>query len=238
MKEFTRLTCECATLFKIDQSEVDKAIQNIRTCISSTVRVYQNNGWIKQEWLDDTVWGQNFDKEMQASLAKTCPVFKTMLDKINNPVEAPGPLPSVDERYFLTKASMMQKGMVANVNAGNINMKRWSAKDMGKAKIQMVFGIRFIFKNEKDAVIYFKEKQQEMSEGGELTTNSLNSFGTSESKVYGANPALNGAFSDLDMAQYNFVFRIKSIVAKVFVSASKKSTYKAAIVLPKKQSGE
>jgi hypothetical protein len=237
MKEFTRLTCECATLLKVDQSEVDKAIQNLRTCISSTVGVYQNNGWIKQEWLEDTVWVENFDKEMQASLSKTCPVIKILFNKINNPVDVPSPLPSVNEKYFLTKTSMMQKGMEANVNAGTVNMKRWSAKDMGKAKIQMVFDIRFVFKNEKEAVIYFKEKQQEMSEGGELTANSLNSFGVSESKVYGANPALNGAFGDLDIAQYNFVFRIKNVVAKVFVSASKKATYKEAVVFPKEAIG-
>ena len=185
MKEFTRLTCECVTLLKVDQSDIEKAIQDVRTCINTTVDVYQSNDWIKKEWLDDSVWVQNFDEEMQVSLAKTCLVIKTLLDKLNNPAAVPKPLPSVDEKYFLVKEWMMQKGMEENVNAGNENMKRWSAKNMNDAKIQMVFDIRFIFKDEKDAAAYFTDKLEEMSEGGELTAKTLNDLGASVSKVYG-----------------------------------------------------
>jgi hypothetical protein len=237
MKEFVRLTCECASLLKIDQSDIDKGIQDIRTCINTTVGVYESNGWIKKEWLDDSVWAQNFNDELQTSLAKTCPAFKTLLDKINKPADVPGPLPSVDEKYFLAKEWMIQKGMEENVNAGNENMRRWSAKNMNDAKIQMVFDIRFIFKNEQDAATYFKVKLEDLSEGGELTANTLNTFGASESKVYGANPRLLGAFGDLDMAQYNFVFRVKNTVAKVFVSASKKATYEEAVAFAKEAIG-
>jgi hypothetical protein len=237
MKEFTRLTCECATLLKIDQSDIDKAIQNLRTCISSTVRVYESNDWIKKEWLDDSVWAQDFNNEMQVSLANTCPVFKTLLGKVNKPADVPSPLPSVDERYFLAKEWMIQKGMEENVNAGNENMKRWSAVNMKDAKIQMVFDIRFIFKDEQDAGTYFTVKLEDMSEGGELTANTLNTFGASESKVYGANPRLMGAFGDLDMAQFNFVFRVKNTIAKVFVSASKKATYEEAVAFAKEAIG-
>jgi hypothetical protein len=237
MKEFTRLTCECASLLKIDQSEIDKAIENLRTCINSTVRVYESNDWIKKEWLDDSVWTENFNNEMQSSLAKTCPVFKTLLDKVNKPADVPSPLPSVDEKYFLTKEWMMQKGMEENVNAANENMRRWSAKNMNDAKIQMIFDIRFIFKDEQDAIAYFKGKLQELSEGGELTANTLNDLGASESKVYGANPRLMGAFGDLDMAQFNFVFRVKNTIAKVFVSASKKATYEEAVAFAKEAIG-
>ena len=68
MKEFTRLTCECATLMKIDQTAHEKAIQDLGTCINTTVSVFESNGWIKKEWLDDSVWSRNFDSEMQVSL--------------------------------------------------------------------------------------------------------------------------------------------------------------------------
>ena len=237
MKEFTRLTCECATLLKVDQSDIDKAIQDLRTCINSTVRVYESNDWIKKEWLDDSVWAENFNNEMQSSLAKTCPVFKTLLDKVNKPADVPEPLPTVDEKYFLASEWMMQKDMVANLNAGNENMKRWSGKNMNDAKIQMVFDIRYIFKDEQDAGVYFKAKLMDLSEGGELTANTLSDFGVSESKVYGANPRLMGIFGDMDMAQYNFVFRIKNTVAKVFVSVSKKATYEEAVAFAKEAIG-
>jgi len=108
---------------------------------------------------------------------------------------------------------------------------------MNDAKIQMVFDIRFIFKDEQDAITYFVAKLEEMSEGGELTTHTLNTFGASESKVYGANPRLMGAFGDLDMAQFNFVFRVKNTVAKVFVSASKKASYEEALAFAKEAIG-
>jgi hypothetical protein len=237
MKEFARLTCECATLMKIDQGSTEKGIQNLGTCINSTIGVYENSGWIQKEWMDDSSWTQKFNTELQVELLKTCPVFKTLAQKADKPVDVPNPLPSVNEKYFLAKESMIKKGMEANVNAGDANMKRWSAKNMNNAKIQMVFDIRYVFKNEKDATGYYKAKLEEMSEGGELTTNSLKTFGASESKVYGSNPQLLATFGDLDMAQYNFVFRIKNIVAKVFVSASKKTSYQEVVVFAKEAIG-
>src|SRR5258705_7476098 len=130
MKEFARLTCECATLLKIDETAADKAIQNLGTCINTTAGVYESNGWIKKEWLDDSAWTENFNNELYARMVKTCPAFKTLYDKVNNPVAVPKPLPSVDEKYFLAKEWMIQKGMDENVNAGNENMKRWSARNM------------------------------------------------------------------------------------------------------------
>ncbi len=237
MKEFTRLTCECATLMKIDQSENRKAIQDIGTCINSTVNVYEENGWIKKEWMDDSVWSKNFDNEMQVSLVNTCPVFKTLLDKINKPVDSPQPLPGIDEKYFLARASMIQKGLEANENATTENMRRWSAVNMNNAKIHMVFDIRFIFKDEKDAVSYFKANLGDLSEGGNLTANTLDSFGASESKVYGPNARMLEAFGDLDITQFNFVFRVKNVVAKVFVSATKKTSYAEAVAFAKEAIG-
>ena len=229
MKEFTRLTCECATLMKIGQSEPEKAIQDLGTCISSTVDVFANSGWIKKEWMDDSVWSQNFNNEMQTGLTKNCPVFNTLLDKISKPADSPRPLPTVNEKYFLAKTSMVQKGLEENVGAANANMRRWSAKNLNTAKIHMVFDIRFIFNNEQDAALYLKANKGELSEGGDLTTNSLDTFGADESKVYGPNARMMEACGDLDIAQFNFVFRVKNVVAKVFVSATKKASYEEAV---------
>ena len=108
---------------------------------------------------------------------------------------------------------------------------------MNDAKIQMVFDIRFIFKDEQDAAAYFTANLEEMSEGGELTANSLNDLGANISKVYGANPRMKEVFGDMDMVQYNFVFRVKNTVAKVFVSTSKKATYEEAVVFAKEAIG-
>jgi len=237
MKEFARLTCECATIMKIDETSTEKAIQNIGICINTTVGVYESNGWIKKEWLNDSVWAENFDNELQTILIKTCPPFKTLLEKINKPADVPEPLPGVDDKYFLAKEWMTQKAMDENVKAGNENMRRWSAKNLTDAKIQMVFDIRYIFKDEDDAITYYKANLKNLSEGGELTANTLNTYGTSESRVYGANPRMMEAFGDLDMAQYNFVFRVKNTVAKVFVSTSKKATYDEAVAFAKEAIG-
>jgi len=233
MKLFTQLTCLCATAKKIDQVPADKGIEILEECAQSRIDEYEDAGKIKEEWLEDSVWMQNFYIELQAALEKTCPAFKTMMSKLEKSIIVPNPLPSVNEKYFLAKETMIEKGLEANANADNVNMKGWSAKNMNNAKIQMVVDIRYVLKDEEEAARYYKMKLQELSEGGELTTNNLNAFGASESKVYGANPSLLAGFDDLDMAQYNFVFRVKNIVAKVFVAASKKATYEEAVVFAK-----
>jgi hypothetical protein len=230
MKEFTRLTCECVTLMKIDQSVTDKAIDDLGTCINTTIGVFESKGWIRKEWLDDSEWAQHFDSEMQAGLVSSCPVFKALLEKVNNPVDIPGPLPTVNERYFLSGEFMNKKGMIADTNATTVNMRRWSALHLNEAKIQMVFDIRFVFKNEPDAISYYLANLEDLSEGGEPTASTIDSFGASESRVYGANARMLEAIGNLDMAQYNFVFRVKNVVAKVFVAASKKATYDEALV--------
>ena len=231
MQQFCRLTCECATLMKIDDGEAENGIKNLRTCISTTVGVFESNDWFKKEWLNDSAWVANFNKQLLTSLGIDCPVFKSLLEKLE-PKE-PEQLSTVNENYFLADVSMTGKGMELNTNATTENMRRWSAKDMHNAKIQMVFDIRFAFGNEKDATDYLKLKWNELSEGGDSTNYSLKSYGADESKVFGANPGLAGIFGDIDMAQYNFVFRVKNVVAKVFVSASKKATYEEALVFAK-----
>ena len=45
------------------------------------------------------------------------------------------------------------------------------------------------------------------------------------------------AFGDLDIAQFNFVFRVKNVVAKVFVSTTKKTSYEEAVIFAKEAIG-
>jgi hypothetical protein len=104
---------------------------------------------------------------------------------------------------------------------------------MGTARIQMVFDIRMVFADAKDATSYLAIKENELSEGGKSTTRSLKAFGADESKVFGENEKIVAVFADLDMAQYNFIFRVKNVVAKVFVSTIKKATYEEALVFAK-----
>jgi hypothetical protein len=195
--------------------------------------VYEQQGWIKKEWLNDSAWATNFDNELQRQLEKSCPAFKTLAAKSNQQTNVPEPLDVTPEKYFLAATSMTKKGLESNPQATSGTMRRWSAKKMDDAKIQIVFDIRMVFKNVADASAYFQAKLDELSEGGELTANTLKTEGADESKVYGANPKIMGAFGDLDMAQYNFVFRVKNVVVKVFVSTSKKATYPEVVIFPR-----
>jgi len=231
VKEFARLTCECATLLQIDKGTTDAAMKNLGTCINSTLDAFVQNDWIKKERIADSVKKNKFFNDVEYELGRDCPAFKALVKKFNP--DAPEAKPVTDPKYYLTNEFMAPKGM--QLPAGQIyaNMHRWSAFDMKQSKIQMVFDIRFVFKNEKDATDYLSIKQNEMSEGGTPTDHNLQALGTDESMVYGADPKLSSMFGDLDMAQYNFVFRIKNVVAKVFVAASKKASYNEALVFAK-----
>ncbi len=235
MRELSRLTCECATLMKIDNGDAETGAKNLGTCINSTIGIYVQNDWIKKEWLDDTAWVSVFYHDLEEELTGNCPAFAALLKKLNQ--KAPEPQPSVDQKYFLTDAFMTAKELEKNPAASNATMRRWSAKNMGTSKIQMVFDIRMVFTNAEEAATYLQLKENEMSEGGKHTAHSLAAFGVDESKVFGENEKLLGAFGGMDMAQYNFVFRIKNVVAKVFVSASKKATYEEALVFAKEAIG-
>lgn len=235
MKEFSRLTCECATLMKVDEGDAETGAKKLGTCINSTIGIYQENDWIKKEWLDDTAWITVFYRKLEKELTVNCPPIAKLIQHLNQ--KAPEPLPAVDQKYFLADAFMTAKGLEKNSGAGNAEMQRWSAKNMGTAHIQMVFDIRMVFANAVDAATYLQLKESELSEGGKTTTRSLKIYGADESKVFGENEKLLGAFGDLEMAQYNFVFRIKNVVAKVFVSASKKATYEEVLAFAKEAIG-
>jgi hypothetical protein len=226
MKEFTRLTCECITLMNVDKLSSDDAIDRVRTCIQSTVGVYVQNGWIKKEWLQDSIWATHFDEQFDKLATQICPAYKAFAERMDR--DEPEPLPTVKFEYFLPASYMNKKGLVINTAAANANMERWSAKDMNTNIIQMVFDIRYVFNSEKEASDYLDMKLGELSEGGGKTANNLKKEGADESFVFGANPNLNSLFGDMDMVQYNFVFRVKNVVAKVFVSTSKKATYEQA----------
>lgn len=231
IKEFCRLTCECATLMKVDQGDPEKGFQNMGTCFNSTLEVYVKNGWVSKESLNDSVVANDFYNRVEKELKNSCPAFATMMEKANR--QAPEPLTTINPKYFIPDAMMTTKGLVKSTNGSNSEMKRWNAKNMGTAKIQIVFDIRMVFNNSEDASAYLSIKEQELSEGGTVTDHNLKAFGADESKVFGENPKLAGAFGDIDMATYNFVFRVNKVVAKVFVSASKKATYEEALYFAK-----
>jgi hypothetical protein len=228
IREFSRLICECATLMQVDQDSDEKAFQKISNCISSTIPIFEENDWIKKEWLSDSVWVSKFDDQLQQRLSEDCDVFKKLIARHNR--KAPDSYPTVDPRYFLSAPAMEARNMVLNANAGNPFMQRWSAKDSKTALITMVFDIRFIFPDEKDAADYFEIKMDEMGEGGTLLNSDKGGYGADEARLFGANEKMAGMFGDLDMSTYNFVFRIKNVVAKVFVSGTKKTTYADAVI--------
>lgn len=222
LNEFTRLTCECATLMKVDQQQPSEGFENLMTCVKTNLSLYIQNGWLKEKDLLDSVYYYRFINALQEKLYSDCPAAKRLFDKANR--EAAEPSATVPPAYFISEAFLKAKNLEKNT-INNSQMQRWSAKDMGTAAIQMVFDIRLIFENEKDASEYLEIKEQELSEGGSTTDHNLQAFGTDASQVYGENKNLTAAFGDLDMAQFNFVFRIKNVVAKVFVSGSKKMAY-------------
>ncbi len=231
--EIARLTCECVTLMKIDESENEAGIRNFQTCAAATIDVFAGNGNIKKNWKEDENWTADFFEDLIGRLEADCPVFKRMVLKLEKDQAVPQPLEKTDPRYFLSADAMTARNMELNVNAGNAQMKRWTSKDMAGSTIQIVFDIRYVFGSDTDAAAYLKANLEKMREGGEATTHSLKEFGTDESYVYGDNPRLLGLFGDLDMAQFNFIFRVKTVVAKVFVSASKKASYNDALLFAK-----
>ncbi len=231
--EIARLTCECVTLMKIDENEKEAGIQNFQTCAAATIDVFAGNGFIKKDWKNDEDWTADFFEDLIGRLETSCPPFKRFVVKLENEQAGPEPLNKTDPRYFLSAEAMTARGMELNVNAGDAQMKRWTAKDMAASAIQIVFDIRYVFSNDTDAAAYLKANLEKMREGGETTTHNLKEFGTDESYVYGGNPRLMGLFGDMDMAQFNFIFRVNKVVAKVFVSASKKATYNDALLFAK-----
>ncbi len=231
--EIARLTCECVTLMKIDENENEAGIANFQTCAAATIDVFASNGFIKKDWKEDEDWTADFFEDLIGRLETDCSVFNRFVLKLEQEQTGPQPLEKTDPRYFLSADAMTARNMELNVNAGDAQMKRWSAKDMAGSAIQIVFDIRYAFASDTDAAAYLKANLEKMREGGETTTHNLKEFGTDESYVYGGNPRLMGLFGDVDMAQFNFIFRVKRVVAKVFVSASKKASYNDALLFAK-----
>ena len=229
---YTR-TCECITLMKIDGAGEEAGINIFRNCADATIDIFAGYEVVKKNWRDDKEWTDNFYKDLIAYIKKSCPAYQKFLEKTNQKNTVPVPLTETDARYFLTAETMNKKNMELNPNGSNATMNRWSAKDMNNSSIQLVFDIRYAFENDKDAAAYLKANLEELNEGGGSTVNSLTAFGADESHVYTENPKLKSLFSDMDMRQYNFVFRVKKVVAKVFISGTKKATYNDALVYAK-----
>ncbi|MFI5133175.1 MAG: hypothetical protein ACHQEB_02510 [Chitinophagales bacterium] len=151
--------------------------------------------------------------------------------------QVPDPLDNTDARYFLTAESMEKRGLELEVDSNDLNTKKWSAKDMTNSKYKIVIDTRYVFNNNKDAATYLKVNLEEMREKCENTTYNLKAFGADESHVYGVNPVLKSLFAAKDVVQYNFIFRVKNVVAKVLVAVSKKAAYNDALEIVKEAIG-
>ncbi len=227
------LTCECIALMKIDEAGEEAGIKIFRNCADTTIDALAGYEVVKKNWRDDKEWTDKFYKDQIRYIKKGCPAYQKFLEKTDQKDTVPVPLTETDTRYFLTAETMNKKNMELNPNGSNATMNRWSAKDMDKSSIQLVFDIRYAFENDKDATTYLKVNLEELNEGGGSTVNSLAAFGADESHVYTENPKLMSLFSDMDMRQYNFVFRVEKVVAKVFISGTQKATYNDALVYAK-----
>jgi hypothetical protein len=226
IRELSRLTCECITLLKVDELYISKGFDRLTTCVSGTLDIMSNEGLVKKEWMTDQSIYRRMITALQKQLSIDCPVFKTLIA-----TTAPEPLAEANDRLFLEAGTMTKRGFTESVHNGS--MHRWNTKMERTDKIQIVFDIRFEFKTEKDADAYLFLKSKEMREGGAATKLSLGQFGAEQSAVYREDPKLTEAFGDLDMAHYNFLFRVKNVVAKVFVSATKAATYEEALAFAK-----
>jgi hypothetical protein len=151
--------------------------------------------------------------------------------------DVPDPLDNTDARYFLTAETMEKRGLGLEIDSTDLNTKRWSAKEMDNSKYKIALDTRYVFNNNKDASTYLKARLEEMREKGESTAYSLKAFGADESHVYGVNPILKSIFAAKDVVQYNFIFRVKNVVAKILVAVSRKATYNDALELAKEAIG-
>lgn len=225
MNEFTRLTCECATLMNLEKLTPEEGFDKLITCVNSTLGIYVQSGWVEEKTAKDSAWYMTFVNTLEQKLMTECDITKKFFARVNR--KAPEPQESSAPAYFIADAYMTGKNMEKN-NVNNAQMHRWSAKDMGTATVQMVFDIRLVFTTEQEAADYMELKIDELSENGKPLDKTLQTSGTDASLVFGDNPNLTSAFGDLDLAQFNFIFRIKNVVAKVFISGSKKMGYAAA----------
>ena len=235
--EIAKLTCACATPLNIDQAETDDGLRKLSACISKSIDVFVGSFGIKKNWDTDADWLTKISEDLTLLLQENCPALKKFYLKMYLNENGPDPLDNTDARYFLVEETMKKRGMELEIDSNDLNTKRWSAKDMDNSKYKIVTDTRYAFNNTKDASTYLKVRLEEMREKGETTTYSLKTFGADESHVYGVTSALKILFAAKGAVQYNFIFRVKNIVARVLVVISTKATYTDALEIAKEAIG-
>ncbi len=225
MKKYAEMICTCSINEGFETQKPEVAITILGKCIKDVTALYsfsEESGALKKAFEEEST-RDKFNEYTIEKLLEFCPSFKTFFEK-NITQDKPKepkiePLKTVKEGYFLDKQKMIAKKMDFKINSPN--MRTYTAKDFGKAKIQIVYDIRFAFKNEAEAIQYYKQELPYLSEKAPEVKNELAKLGVSQSNVYSDN---SGAAFGLDMKMKNYIFRIKNIVAKVFVSATAKAT--------------
>ena len=235
--EIAKLTCACATPQNIDQAETDDGLMKLSVCISKSIDAFAGRFGIKKNWNDDADWLTKISEDLTLLLQENCPALKKFYLKMYLNENGPDPLDNTDTRYFLVEETMKNRGLELEIDSNDLNTKRWSAKEMNNSKYKIVLDTRYVFNNSKDAATYLKVNLDEMREKGESTAYSLKTFGADESHVYGVNPVLKSIFAAKGVVQYNFIFRIKNVVAKVVVAVSTKATYNDALEIAKEAIG-
>lgn len=231
--KIAELSCECLTLMKISESGIKKGTDQLRQCVNSTLDVFENSDIIKPEWRKDKDWNNRMAIDVVNWLNGNCASYRQFVKNYTEAVNKPQPVPldHTNSSLFLPDELMKKKGM--QLSQQDNNLRRWTAIKTEGATIQIVFDIRFEFNNPDAAAAYLAANMEELSENGELTQHELENYGADESRVYGANPKLISMFGDMDQQQFNFIFRVKNVVAKVFVAASKKASYDDALKFAK-----
>ncbi len=223
MEKYATMICNCSNKENFSTKKQDAAITIIGKCIKDVTAVYSfsDEAATLKTAFETKETSDKFNEYTIDKLLEFCPSFKTFFDKnINNTPEIKiSPLATVKEAYFLDSKKMAAKKMTVKNNG--TQMRTWSAIDFGKIKVQIVYDIRYQFKNEEDAKKYYKQDLPFLSEKAPEVANELKTLGVSESNVYSDN---SGAAFGLDMKMKNYIFRIKNVIAKVFVSATAKAT--------------
>jgi hypothetical protein len=224
LQKFADMHCSCMTQGKIEAATIEEGKQALQGCFKSVMDLYSlsDEAAALVGIMKDAEKKSVFIDALFQKLNKECTSFSTYYKTVEAGAALPEPLATVKEDYFLDSKKMTARKL--KVKKNDAQMRTWNGYDQKNPRIQMVFDIRYVFKTEEEAKVYYAGKLSFLNEGAPETTNTLKNLDVSASNVYGQDDTLVGAFGDLDLKQINYVFRIKNVVAKVFISGSKKMT--------------
>jgi hypothetical protein len=232
MKKYTGMLCNCMTTQGIKNAGNKNSNKIMEDCFENVTELYTLSDEAESI---KTIFKEKknldkFNEETITILLNECEDLKIYFAKEREKKSVPEPNATISESYFLDKNKMKARKM--QLKTDSKSMKVWNALGLQKnPKIQIVYDIRYVFKNEKDAQLYYDANLNMLSEDGPEIKNTIEKLGVSQSNVYGNNSAT--MFGDLDIKMVNYIFRIKNVVAKVFISASKKATDVEMLVFAK-----